>query len=222
MRSGVIFDMDGVLVASAAPHHESWRALAGRHGIDVSDERFAATFGRPSRDIIRMLWGDHLSDAEIRRYDDEKERIYRDLIRDRIPLAPGVHAVLARLAQAGYVLAVATSGPPENLDLVLDGGRLRPYFAATVHGFDVERGKPAPDCFLLAAERAELSPARCLVVEDAPVGVAAALAAGMQAVGLVGTHDADRLRAAGACDVIERLAELTPARVAAHLSDESD
>ena len=209
MPYGVIFDMDGVLVDSGPPHAESWRVLARQYGLEISDEDFKAHFGKTSRDIIRTFWGPQVSDDDIRRYDQDKERIYRELITGEVPLTAGARDLLATLSRAGYVLAVATSGPPENLDLVLQEAELASFFAATVHGFDVKRGKPAPDCFLLAAERAGLKPEDCVVVEDAPAGIQAARAAGMQPIGFAGTHPADRLRAAGAAATVERLADIT-------------
>ncbi len=214
MARGVIFDMDGVLVDSGPPHKESWRAVARQYGIDLTDEAFERTFGMSSREIVRKIWGPHITDEEVRRIDDEKERIYRDLIRYNVPLSPGARETVARLAQAGYVLAVGTSGPPENLKLVLDASRLGPYFAAAVNGLEVSHGKPAPDIFLKAAERAGLATQDCVVIEDAPVGIQAACAAGMKAIGYVGTHPAERLRNAGAVRVVEHLTDITPELVA--------
>lgn len=210
VTGGVIFDMDGVLVASGPAHAASWRLLARRHGIGLSEERFRESFGRPSRDIVRMIWGEDLSDEQVRQIDDEKERIYRELISGIVPLSIGTREVLHALSRAGFVLAVATSGPPENLGLVLRETGLERYFAATVHGFDVREGKPAPDCFLLAAERAGLAAGACVVVEDAPVGIQAARAAGMRVIALAGTHPRATLAAAGAARVLDRLDELTP------------
>jgi len=218
MPYGVIFDMDGVLVDSGPPHAESWRVLARQYGLEISEENFKAHFGKTSRDIIRTFWGPQVSDDDIRRYDQDKERIYRELITGEVPLTAGARDLLATLSRAGYVLAVATSGPPENLDLVLREAELAAFFAATVHGFDVKRGKPAPDCFLLAAERAGLKPEDCVVVEDAPAGIQAARAAGMQPIGFTGTHPADRLRAAGAAATVERLADITAELVSALLT----
>jgi beta-phosphoglucomutase len=217
MPRGVIFDMDGVLVASGPAHAASWRVVARRHGIEISDEQFQRLFGRPSRDIIRIVWGESLSDTDVHRLDDEKEAAYRELITGMVPLTVGAREMLNALRAAGYVLAVATSGPPENVELVLNETGLETLFHAVVTGFDVSRGKPAPDCFLLAAERAGLLPKNCIVVEDAPVGIEAAHAAGMPAIGFVGTHAAERLRDAGAQSVVEHLAEITPALVASLL-----
>lgn len=205
----VIFDMDGVLVDSAAAHHASWRIVAERAGLDVSAERFASTFGRPSRDIIRIIWGPDIDAAAIARIDAEKEAAYRELIRDNVPIMPGCRGALDALRAAGLRLAVATSGPPENLELVLDGGGLRAHFDATVHGFDIRHGKPAPDCFLLAAERLGVAPARCVVIEDAVVGVQAGVAAGMRVIGFAPTGDGEHLQAAGAAAIISGMNSLT-------------
>jgi beta-phosphoglucomutase len=214
MPNGVIFDMDGVLVNSGEPHKASWQAVARQHGIDLTDEVFERTFGMSSREIVRKIWGPQISDDEVRRIDEEKERIYRRLISGNVPLSPGAHEAVERLAAAGYVLAVGTSGPRENLELVLNETGLGRYFAAAVNGLEVPHGKPAPDIFLKAAERAGLRPADCVVIEDAPVGIQAALTAGMKAIGYVGTHPAERLQEAGAARVVERLTQITPELIA--------
>ena len=210
MHRGVLFDMDGVLVDSAAAHLESWRALARQHSINISDADFKAAFGRTSREIIRLLWGPELSAAEVERRDAEKEVVYRDLIRGHVPIMPGCREMLTALTSAGFRLAVATSGPPENLELVLRAADIGAFFEVTVDGRDIQRGKPAPDCFLLAAERLGLPPDACVVVEDALVGIAAGRAAGMPVIALEGTYPAEQLHAAGAAGVVRRLAEISP------------
>jgi beta-phosphoglucomutase len=213
MPSGVIFDMDGVLVDSGPPHLMSWQLLARQQGIDISPESFQRCFGRPSRDIIRIIWGSHVTDAEIQRLDDEKERLYRKLIADAVPLMPGCGELLAHLRAAGFVLAVATSGPRENLALVLKAGGIGEFFTATVNGFDIAHGKPAPDCFRLAAERIGVPAGDCVVVEDAPVGVQAGVAAGMKVIALAGAHPPEALVQAGAAVAVLRLAEITAALI---------
>lgn len=213
MSTAIIFDMDGVIVASGPAHAASWKLVARKHGIAISEATFRETFGRPSRDIVRIIWGDHVSDDEIKRIDDEKEAAYRDLVRGMIPLSIGVREALAGLRAAAFPLAVATSGPRENVELVLNETALTEYFDSIVTGFDVQRGKPAPDCFLLAATRLGAAPSDCVVVEDAPVGVEAGIAAGMTVIGYVGTWPTERLRDAGATLTISAFRELTPQRI---------
>src|SRR5437870_943343 len=98
---GVIFDMDGVLIDSFQPHLQSWRQLAHELGREITDEQFAATFGRTSRDIIRLLFGAELSEAEVRRSDDRKEWLYRELVRGHVPAMAGALELLGSLRTAG-------------------------------------------------------------------------------------------------------------------------
>ena len=121
---------------------------------------------------------------------------------------PGAEGLLQSLFDAGIALAVGSSGPPENVDLTLDRLRKRPLFAATVHGMDVTRGKPDPQVFLLVAQRLGIPPQHCVVVEDAPLGIAAAKAGGMASVGLASTGRSRSLLAAADLTV-DRLSELS-------------
>lgn len=219
----VIFDMDGVLVLSGDAHYHAWRAAAGEDGIELSFEQFAHTFGRTNPDVIRMIWheqaGRPLADitpARIASIADAKELAYRDLIRHNVPLAPGCRALLESLATAGWALAVGSSAPRENLDLVLDSAGIRPFFAGVVDGSMVARGKPDPEVFLRAAQLLAVDPAHCSVVEDAPAGIEAAVAAGMTAVALTTTHDEASLRAAGAHRVFESLDTLREVDLISH------
>lgn len=213
MTFGVIFDMDGVLVASGPAHAASWRIVARSDGIEISEADFKKHFGRPSRDIVRSIWGEQLSDADVQRIDDAKEAAYRDLVRGMIPLTIGVRETLHALRGAGFKLAIGTSGPRENVALVLEESKLAPLFDAVVTGVDIRNGKPAPDCFLLAAERLGLPATHCVVVEDAPVGIQAALAAEMKCIALAGTHPAERLAESNPTQIVQRLSEITPALV---------
>jgi beta-phosphoglucomutase len=207
----VIFDMDGVLVDSYRTHYRSWQMVAASRGRSMSREDFDATFGRTSREIIAALWPESVSsDEDIARLDAQKEAAFREILAADFPAMPGVKPLLESLHAAGFALAVGSSGPPENVDLVLDRLGKRPLFGAVVHGMDVTRGKPDPQVFLLAAERLGVPPGRCAVVEDAPLGIAAAKAAGMASVGLVSTGRSRAILAAADL-VAGSLEELSPA-----------
>lgn len=200
--------MDGVLVDSYKAHFESWRRMARQYGIDMTEQEFATTFGRTSREIIAHFWGEGLSDEQIRRMDDVKEAEYRDMLLADFPEMSGVRELLQSLRAAGFTLAIGSSGPPENVQLVRD--RLgQDIFCATVNGAEVIRGKPDPQVFMLAASKLGLPPGKCVVIEDAPAGLRAARAAGMAAVAITGT--ADRQTLASLADrVIDSLTELSP------------
>jgi beta-phosphoglucomutase family hydrolase len=208
---GVIFDMDGVLILTADAHFQSWRDTARRHGVAVDYDKFIRTFGRTNPDIIRLWWGDDVAPERLATIADEKEGAFRDIIRHEVPLAPGCRELLESLAGAGFALAVGSSAPPENIDLVLDAADIRRFFAAVVDGSMVKRGKPAPDVFLMAAENLGLEPRACAVIEDAPAGIKAAVAAGTMAVGVAATHAARELTDAGAHVVSPALRDLSAA-----------
>lgn len=209
-RRAVIFDVDGVLVDSYAAHFQSWQAFAAPHGFVFTEALFKQTFGRTSQDILRLMWPDRaLSDDLVRRWDREKEARFREIIRTNFPAMPGARALLVRLHAAGFGLAVGSSGPPENVQLVLDQLDPEKLVKVQVTGADVTRGKPDPQVFLLAAERLHSPPEACVVVEDAPAGIEAAHRAGMRCIGLASTGRTHEELAAADLRVT-RLSELSP------------
>jgi beta-phosphoglucomutase len=206
----VIFDMDGVLVDTYQPHFQSWLTMAKRAGLSFSEAEFAQAFGRTSREIIAHFWGQgRLNDTEIAALAAEKEADFREIINRRFPVMPGILSLLVDLYVGGWKLAVGSSGPPENVHFVLDRLQKRNLFSAIVTGMDVLRGKPDPQVFLLAAKRLNISPSRCVVIEDASPGIEAAHAGGMAAVGLVSTGRT-REELAAADMVVDSLSEITP------------
>jgi len=209
-KLAVIFDMDGVLVDSYQAHFESWQVVADELGLAVTEADFAAQFGRTNREIIVAYWGEgRFSPERIAALDDLKESAFREILEARFPAMPGAPELLRSLDGAGFTLGVGSSGPPANVDLVLDKLGARPLFRAVVTARDVTRGKPDPQVFLLAAGRLGVAPERCAVVEDAPAGIAAANRAGMRSVGLVSTGRTRELLS-GADFTVDSLTELSP------------
>jgi beta-phosphoglucomutase len=210
---GVVFDMDGVLVDSYRAHWESWHFMAGELGKGLTEEQFVSTFGRTSREIIVEHWGANaLSTPEIAEFDRRKETLYREIVSRNFPVMDGARELIRELHKAGFRLAVGSSGPPENVDLAVERLEAGPYFNALITGKDVTRGKPDPQVFLVAAERLGVAPGNCAVIEDAPVGIAAANAAGMASIALLSTgHTAESVVAARL--IVRSLRELSSARI---------
>lgn len=182
---GVIFDMDGVLVDSYAAHFITWRDSCRRHGRDCSEAEFLVGFGRTSREFIRDTWVNPPDDDWIAAFDAEKEQRYRDHIAHSFPAMPGARELILALHAAGIPMAIGSSGPPANVQDIVRHLQVEQQISVRISGADVERGKPHPDVFLKAAAGIGIPPARCVVLEDAPVGVQAALAAGMKCLGVV-------------------------------------
>ncbi len=183
-RQAVIFDVDGVLVDSYEAHLRSWQSIAREEGVKFTEDDFVAGFGRTSREIIQRYWGID-DEARIRAIDDRKEALYRQMVAARFPVMDGATQLIDGLRSADFALAMGSSGPPENLQVALDGLGRRDAFFAVVSGMDVHRGKPDPEIFLVAAKRLGVCPSQCVVIEDAPAGVQAAHAAGMACVVLL-------------------------------------
>lgn len=216
----VIFDMDGVLVDSYHAHFESWQKFYGELGVEYDEEKFAADFGRTSRDILRRTLGDDLSDEQVVAWDSRKEALYRDILREHFPAMDGAIELIRALKSDGFQLAVGSSGPPENVSLAIEQLAACAHFDATVTGTDVTRGKPDPQVFLIAADRLGVAPAHCAVVEDAVHGITAAKRAGMAAIGLTGTLQRAELTAADA--VVDSLRELSAERIRSLISAVSE
>jgi len=188
--------------------------MGREEGVVISESQFAATFGQTSREIIRKRWtqeGLHPDEAEIKRLDDRKEALFREIIGGGFPAVAGARELVAGLRAAGFRLGVGSSAPPENVDLVLDRFGGRSLFDAVVNGMDVSRGKPDPQVFLLVAERMEVAPSCCAVIEDAVPGIEAARRAGMAAVAYVSTgRSREEFEKASADLIVQSLTELTP------------
>ena len=178
----VLWDVDGVIIDSGEQHRQSWQMLARENGLNYSDERFWASFGRRNADVIPYLFGVTPPEDELARLADRKEEIYRQLLAIEAQPLPGAKDLMAALHRAGYHQALGSSAPTANINLVVKLLGIGLFLDGSVSGEEVTRGKPAPDIYLAAAERAGVVPTRCLVIEDAVAGIEAAHAASMPAL----------------------------------------
>ncbi len=217
--NAAIFDLDGTLVDSYDAHFEAWRGVSALHAVEISVDDYYRHFGRRNEDLLREVWlragKGNLSADQLRELDHEKEAAYRALVGSRFPVMTGARELVRSLRAAGWRLAVGSSGPPLNVQLALDGLGLEDCFDALVTGNDVSRSKPDPECFLLAAQRLGVSPRQCVVLEDAPAGIAAAKSAGM-ACAAITSKGHSRERQSQADLIVDRLDAWTP-RVLADL-----
>jgi beta-phosphoglucomutase family hydrolase len=196
---GVIFDMDGTLLESTEADYRAWEKVFNNYNQELPFEKYAPMLGVKSADVIRNEIG-FSNEQDVKRILKEKFDFFVDYV-DRNPIKP-VHAAeafLKSLAEYPIKIALATSSRKEKMQMVLKQLDFVKYFEAIVTGDEVTNGKPAPDIFLLAAERLGLKPEDCMVIEDGPIGVAAAKSANMKCVAITETHQASQL---GAADLI--------------------
>lgn len=181
----VLFDLDGTLVNSVPAVERSWRTWAIEEGIP-GGETFAVPHGTPARVVVGQLVADERVSAAVARITElelEDE--------DGIVLLPGAAEALATLA--GRCAIVTSSTDALAAQRVRATGLVLPETVVTADA--VTHGKPHPEPYLLGAERLGVDPARCLVVEDAPAGLAAGQAAGCTTLAVLGTHSPDGLEA---------------------------
>jgi beta-phosphoglucomutase family hydrolase len=179
----VLWDLDGVLVDSAPFHFQAWRELMASLGRELSEVDFRRTFGWRNDAILRDLVGE-LPAAEVERLGARKEALFRRAALGNIVPLPGALALLRLLRERGFKLALVSSTPQGNIDLILGSLGVEEDFEVIVGEEDVKQGKPDPEGFLLAARRLGVPPAECVVIEDAPAGVEAAKRGGMLCVGV--------------------------------------
>jgi beta-phosphoglucomutase family hydrolase len=197
--TAAIFDMDGVLIDSGAHHRHAWRALLAELGTEPAHpEHWRLTIGRPSEEAIPLLLGRRVSGAEARRLARRKRDLYQERAQTGMEPVPGVPEFLHALERQHVPSAVGTSASRWDAERLLDDLGLLRFFDVVVTADDVMLGKPDPEVWAQAARRLRVTPAHCVVFEDAPVGIQAARAAGMRAIGVTTAHTDAELLAAGA------------------------
>ena len=192
----VIFDMDGVLADTGPIHFESWVKMANEIDVEFTREFFEDTFGQLSVIITRKLLGDEVDDKELVKRANLKELYYREMVKDKLEPLPGAIELIKTLKDKRFKLAVGSSGPPENVELLLNSLKVKKYFDVIITAAEVSISKPEPDVFLIAAKRLQINPKNCLVIEDATVGIEAAIRAKMKSIAITTTHDKNELSSA--------------------------
>lgn len=193
MNFSAIFDWDGVIIDSSAQHERSWELLAAEIEKPLPEGHFKRGFGKKNEAIIPDL-GWAVEAAEVHALGLRKEELYRELIRrDGVTPLPGARELLELLEGAGVSCAVGSSTHRANIEAIFEMTGLGRFFRAVVTGEDVVHGKPAPDVFLAAADRLGADPLKCVVFEDALVGIAAAHAGRMKCVAVATTNPLELL-----------------------------
>ena len=207
-KRAYLFDMDGVLVDNCRFHIQGWMELARRHGGRMTEAEAIALMGAPGRDYAERMFGGPVPPDRLAALMTEMSQIYQGLCRAHLAPREGAVEFLKGVTAAGIPCALVTGGPMTNVDFVVDGLKIREHFAHIVDVSQYERGKPAPDCYLLAAERLGVEPRDCVVFEDAVNGIRSAVAAGMRVVAFTGTHERRDLEAAGPDRIVGSFREL--------------
>jgi beta-phosphoglucomutase len=183
-----LFDLNGTMIDDMAFHIKAWHRIVNELGANLTLEEVKRECYGKNHDLLDRVFPGRFSVEEKNRMSIEKEKQYQLEFRPYLKLINGLTEFLAEAKKQGIKMAVGSAAIMFNIDFVLDGLHIRHYIDAIVSADDVAFSKPAPETFLSCAEKLGITPADCLVFEDAPKGVEAAANAGMDCFVLTTMH----------------------------------
>jgi len=193
-KYGFLFDMDGVVVDNHTFHFKAWQKFCDNHGVSIDEEFYKQKInGTPLKACLETIFQKEFSYKEAKELGEEKEETYRRLYRPFLSPVKGLVEFLESTEKEGHGIALATSGPKENVDFVLDELKIRSYFSSIIDSSGVTKGKPHPEIYLKSANNLKLASDRCVVFEDSLSGIKAGIGAGCKVIGLATTHNRQEL-----------------------------
>ena len=212
MVRAVIFDMDGVISNTQISHAQAESETLKIFGIDLTPQELSTRYaGVPDQVMFQQILQRFNKHVDINKIIEKKWLIMNGIIKNNIQPIPGVRDIIMLLYKEGYPLIVASASPTHFIETVLNSLHIRTFFRSIVSGDEVERGKPYPDLFLLAAKKLNIEPSNCLVIEDSSNGVQAAKNAEMKCIGITTTHSKKDLENADL--VIDAFSKLTMEKI---------
>ncbi|HTJ13208.1 MAG TPA: HAD family phosphatase [Dinghuibacter sp.] len=215
MSNAFLFDLNGTMIDDMEYHVRAWTSLLNEDlKAGLTDAYIRGQMYGKNEELFHRVFGPgRFTKEEINNYSQEKERRYQQTYKPHLRLIDGLDGFLGTAHAEGIALGIGTAAIPFNLDFVLDNLHLRELFQAVVTADDVAVSKPDPEVYLACAAILNTPPARCLVFEDAPKGVEAALNAGMKAVVILSTlHGPDEFKKyPNVVKMIHNYTEVTPA-----------
>ncbi|WP_312707244.1 HAD family phosphatase [Stenotrophomonas sp.] len=181
LPDAVIFDMDGLMIDSERVSIACWSAAARELQLPFAEDFWLGMVGLGDRDCERLLL-EHIPAGQVAALFARCHALYEARTQAGLPLRPGIVDILQLLQAHDIPRAVATSTRQPRASRKLHAAGLLPFFEVVVTSSDVAHPKPAPDIYLLAAQKLGKAPARCLALEDSPAGIRAAVGAGMTAI----------------------------------------
>jgi len=191
-----LFDLNGTMIDDMDYHNKAWHSiLTEQLGASIAFHEVKKEMYGKNKELLARIFGkDHFSADEIEKISMEKEISYQAAYQPHLSLIAGLPAFLKKAADRHIAMAIGSAAIPFNINFVLDGLNIRPYFKAIVSADDVETSKPHPETFLKAAKYLGIDAVDCLVFEDAPKGVEAAFHAGMKCIVLTTMHSTDEFK----------------------------
>jgi len=219
MIHAIFFDFNGVIIDDEPLQLKAYQAALEVAGIQLTEDEYYAALGMDDRAFVGSAFQrarKELSEPDRQSIIERKSELHRALIKDQLPLFPGVVTFL-KASSRRYTLGLVSMARRKEIDYVLERARLGKLFTVLISAEDVSNHKPDPECYRRALEKLNAHrqkdrlpsvPAKdCVAVEDAPPGIEAARAVGMRTIGVANTVSGAELRAAGADVVTSSLAD---------------
>lgn len=188
-KFGVLFDMDGVIVDTNPAHKKAILQFCDTYNKRLSDDEMKKyIWGRTNKEWLRHLFGEDISDAQLKGYADEKEQLFRDIYEPDVKLLNGLNSFLDLLGQYNIPKAIGTSAPRANVDFIFKHTGIEKYFDTVLDESFVTIGKPNPEIYVKAAKALRFNPEDCIVIEDSLAGIEAGKRAGCKVIGITTTH----------------------------------
>lgn len=222
MIQAVFFDFNGIVIDDEQLQLKVYQEVLGGEGVAVTEADYYDSLGMDDVAFVRAAFeraGKELSEELLERVLASKTAAHRELIKEELPLFPGVVTFIKALARR-HPLGLVSMANRSEIDYVLERASLGGYFTVIVSAEDARAHKPDPSCYnnalqFLNTKRSQahvlpIGPEECLCIEDSPPGIRAGLGAGMRALGVANTVSERELREAGAHVVTRSLADWTP------------
>ncbi len=186
-----LFDMNGTMIDDMQYHEEAWFNILNEDlqaGITMADTK-KQMFGKNAEVLVRIFGEGKFTQEEMDAFSLKKEQKYQQVYYPHLRLIAGLHEFLAKASQQNIAMAIGTAANNFNVNYVLDNIPVKKYFSVIITADDVAEGKPNPIVFLKCADALKIAYEDCVVFEDSPKGVEAALNAGMKAVVIKTYHE---------------------------------
>lgn len=196
--TAVLFDLDGVIVDSEIQHFKAFRSALMEYGIPLSEQQFRDSFiGKTDKaSFVDFLQAKQMASMNLNEIMAKKASYFQQLTSKQVSTYHDALTCISELTKRDQLMGLVTGSLRSEVQLILETLGLTQTFSVIITAEDVEQSKPSPEGYQRAAEKLHVSPAYCLVVEDAPKGIAAATAAGMRCLAVMHTYPATQLQEA--------------------------